>query len=41
MAREDEKVKERYGITSQEEISVRLSESFRWSDPKDVLLFKK
>ena len=41
MVREDEKVKERYRITSQEEISVRLSECLRWSEPKDVLLFKK
>lgn len=40
MVREDEKVKERYKITSQEEIGVRLSECLRWFDPKDVLLFK-
>ena len=41
MAREDEKVKEYYKISTKEEISIRLSDSLRWSNPKDVLLFKK
>ena len=41
LVREDEKVKERYRIVAKEEISIRLSDSLRWSNPKDVLLFKK
>lgn len=41
MVREDENVKECYRISTKEEISVRLSDSLRWSDPKDILLFKK
>ena len=41
MVREDENVKERYRISAKEEISVRLSDSLRWSNPKDILLFKK
>lgn len=41
LVREDEKVKERYGITTKGEIRVRLADSLRWSEPKDVLLFKK
>lgn len=41
MVREDEKVKECYGISSEEEIRIRLSDSLKWSDPKDVLLYKK
>lgn len=41
MVREDEKVKERYRISSEEEIRIRLSDSLKWSDPKDVLLYKK
>lgn len=41
LVREDEKVKERYRITSKEEIRVRLTDSLKWSEPKDVLLFKK
>ena len=41
MAREDENVKEYYKISTKEEISIRLSDSLRWSNPKDVLLFKK
>ena len=40
-AQEDEKVKEYYKISTKEEISIRLSDSLRWSNPKDVLLFKK
>lgn len=40
LVREDEKVKERYKIATREEIGFRLSSSLRWSDPKDVLLFK-
>ena len=40
LIREDEKVKERYEIATKEEIGVRLSNSLRWSDPKDVFLFK-
>ena len=40
LVREDEKIKERYGITMKEEIGIRLSESLEWSNPKDVLLFK-
>ena len=40
MVREDEKVKEYYKISTKEEISIRLSDSLRWSNPKDVLLFK-
>ena len=41
MVREDENVKEYYEILTKEEISMRLSDSLRWSNPKDVLLFKK
>lgn len=41
MVREDENVKEYYEISTEEEISMRLSDSLRWSNPKDVLLFKK
>ncbi len=41
MVREDENVKEYYEISTKEEISMRLSDSLRWSNPKDVLLFKK
>lgn len=41
MVREDENVKECYGISTKEEIGIRLSDSLRWSNPKDVLLFKK
>lgn len=41
LVREDEEVKERYSIVTKEEISVRLSDSLNWSNPKDVLLFKK
>lgn len=41
LVREDEKVKERYRITFKEEIRVRLADSLKWSEPKDVLLFKK
>ena len=41
MVREDENVKEYYQISSKEEIRNRLSDSLRWSNPKDVLLFKK
>lgn len=41
MVREDENVKERYRVSTKEEISIRLSDSLRWSNPKDVLLFKK
>ena len=41
MVREDENVKEYYEISTKEEISIRLSDSLRWSNPKDVLLFKK
>ena len=41
MVREDENVKEYYKISTKEEISIRLSDSLRWSNPKDVLLFKK
>ena len=41
MVREDEKVKECYRISTKEEIGIRLADSLRWSNPKDVLLFKK
>lgn len=41
MVREDENVKEYYEISTKEEISMRLSDSLRWSNPKDVILFKK
>lgn len=41
MVREDENVKEFYSISTKEELSIRLSDSLRWSNPKDVLLFKK
>lgn len=41
LVREDENIKERYQIVAQEEIKARLSDSLRWSDPKDVLLIKK
>lgn len=41
MVREDEKVKEQYRIIKKEDIHMRLSESLRWSNPKDILLFKK
>ena len=41
MVREDENVKEYYNISTKEELSLRLSDSLRWSNPKDVLLFKK
>ena len=41
MVQEDEKVKEQYRIVKKEEIYMRLSESLRWSNPKDILLFKK
>ena len=41
MVREDENIKESYIISTKEEISIRLSDSLRWSNPKDVLLFKK
>ena len=41
MVREDENIKESYRISTKEEISIRLSDSLRWSNPKDVLLFKK
>ena len=39
MVREDENIKESYIISTKEEISIRLSDSLRWSNPKDVLLF--
>ena len=38
MVREDENVKEYYNISTKEELSLRLSDSLRWSNPKDVLL---
>ena len=41
MVREDENIKEFYIISTKEEINIRLSDSLRWSNPKDVLLFKK
>lgn len=41
LVREDENVKERYRIVTKEEIGVRLFESLRWDNPKDVLLYKK
>lgn len=41
MVREDENVKEFYSVSTKEELSIRLSDSLRWSNPKDVLLFKK
>lgn len=41
MVREDENVKEYYEISTKEEISMRLCDSLIWSNPKDVLLFKK
>lgn len=41
MVREDENVKEYYKVSTKEELSIRLSDSLRWSNPKDVLLVKK
>lgn len=41
LIREDEEIKEQYRIVAREEIGIRLSDSLRWSNPKDVLLFKK
>ena len=41
LVREDEKVKERYEVVTKEEMNIRLFESLKWSNPKDVLLFKK
>ena len=41
MVREDENIKESYIISTKEEINIRLSDSLRWFNPKDVLLFKK
>ena len=41
MVREDENIKEYYEISTKEEISMRLSDSLRWSNPKEILLFKK
>lgn len=41
LVREDEKIKEQYRIVAKEEIAIRLSDCLRWSNPKDVLLFKK
>ena len=41
MAQEDESVKEYYEISTKEEISIRLADSLRWPNPKDVILFKK
>lgn len=41
MVREDENIKERYRILTEKEIRVRVSDSLKWSNPKDVLLFKK
>ena len=41
MVREDENIKESYIISTKEEISIRLSDSLRWSNPKDVLLDRK
>lgn len=41
MVREDETVKECYSISTKEEISIRLSDSLKWTNPKDILLFKK
>lgn len=41
MVREDENVKEYYKISTKKEISIRLCDSLKWSNPKDVLLFKK
>lgn len=41
LVREDEDIKEQYRIGAKEEIGVRLSDSLRWSNPKDVLLLKK
>lgn len=41
MVREDENVKEYFKISTKEEIKIKLSDSLRWSNPKDVLLFKE
>ena len=41
MVREDENVKEYFKISTKEEIKIKLSDSLRWSNPKDVLLFRE
>lgn len=41
LAREDEKVKQRYKVKKKEDISVRLYNSLKWSDPTDILLYKE
>lgn len=41
LVQEDEKVKEYYKVATKEEIVVRLLDALKWSNPKDILLFKK
>ncbi len=41
LIREDEKIKERHRIFDKKEISVKLFDSLKWSNPKDILLFKE
>ncbi len=41
LIREDEKVKERYKIEAREDIGIRLFNSLKYSNPKDVLLYKE
>ena len=41
LAREDEKVKQRYRVEKEEDISVRLCNSLKRSDPTDILLYKE
>ena len=40
LIREDERVKECYRIFTKEEIGDKLSDSLKWDNPKDILLFK-
>lgn len=41
LIREDEKIKERHRIFDKEEISIKLFDTLKWSNPKDILLFKE
>lgn len=41
LIREDEKIKEHHRIFDKEEISIKLFDTLKWSNPKDILLFKE
>lgn len=41
LVRNDEDLKERHEIHSEEEMCKVLSDCMKWTDPKDVLLYKK